>query len=89
MLQMTTRKLAWIFHKIGLFNDLESFRIIDEILKSKKCQLSPKKEDGGFNCCNPSNDPRLDNLIKINRYCDPISKMPKYSDEFAQYLFSP
>lgn len=42
-------------------------------MKTKKAQINSEKRDGGFNCINPKNDPTLANLIKINKYCIPIS----------------
>lgn len=43
-----------------------------EVMNSRKAQLLPSKLKGGFNCCNPSNDPFKQKLISANPCCAPI-----------------
>lgn len=47
-----------------------------EMVKTKKAQVSENATGGGFQCCNPQNDPFIDDLIEMNEYCHPIKVKP-------------
>ena len=52
-----------------------------EIMMTKKAQLTPDEDKGGFNCCSKDDNPVLKSLIKDNKYCLPID-VPKTDSEF-------
>ncbi|XP_070502393.1 peroxidase-like [Chironomus tepperi] len=51
-----------------------AFQILThEMMLTLKTQLTPEPIEGGFDCCNPTGNPLLASLIKMNKYCLPIT----------------
>lgn len=59
----------------GFNNDMTNVALqilAHELMKTKKYQVYSAKRDGGINCVNSDDDPRLAELISMNKYCIPI-----------------
>lgn len=67
-------------------NDFSTFFgqiITHDMMKTCKSQLA-LDSGGGFMCCNPHNDPFLEDLINKNPYCLPI-KIPDADPFFSKF----
>lgn len=66
------------FDQRNTHNDFATFYgqiVTHDMMKTLKSQYAV--DGGGFYCCNPKQDPKLDDLIRKNPHCMPISVNPR------------